>query len=264
MKYLDDALRLQTKYCGRHMTQKIAFAVLFFSFFLPLRGEILFEPAGLSSAKGNWHKAINNKDEYYYDYIYRGKVVFRVLERYALAVDRLIIHAIESKLFISIADGATYFDTQSQIDNYLRTKKKGPVNNSLIIDPKKLALSISGKMGKKLYHLSFSDQAASFRISKNIYERVMVTKNAAIADGKMIKISLHALRKDFHSDQEIMWLITPETSPDRCCVVCLDNEKNTMCEPCNHICLCEACATQVGDVCPLCRANSVSKRRVYF
>jgi hypothetical protein len=245
------------------MTSKIVFAVLFFSG-LSLQGELLFEPTGLSSMRGSWHKSINNREEYYYDYSYRGKVVFRVLERYTLAVDRLIIFAMENKLLVSMANGTSYFDTQTQIDNNLKTKSKGPVNNSLIIDPHKLTLSTIWKIGKKSYWMSFSNQATGFRISKNVYDKVAVAKNAAIADDKMIKISLHALRKDFHSDQEIIWLITPEISPDRYCVVCLDNEKNTMCEPCNHVCLCENCATQVGDACPLCRANSVSKKKVYF
>lgn len=36
------------------------------------------------------------------------------------------------------------------------------------------------------------------------------------------------------------------------CVVCMDERRNTLLEPCRHLCVCEACAELV-DVCPVCR-----------
>lgn len=40
------------------------------------------------------------------------------------------------------------------------------------------------------------------------------------------------------------------------CIVCFDNNKDTIIEPCNHLCLCEACAKELkkaSSLCPMCR-----------
>lgn len=46
------------------------------------------------------------------------------------------------------------------------------------------------------------------------------------------------------------------------CVACLDKPKDTMLDPCGHLCLCEACAAQV-QACPLCRARIRMRRKAY-
>ncbi len=35
-------------------------------------------------------------------------------------------------------------------------------------------------------------------------------------------------------------------------------------EDCNHVCVCRECAKNIDDVCPICRAEVTSQRRVYI
>jgi len=51
------------------------------------------------------------------------------------------------------------------------------------------------------------------------------------------------------------------------CVVCLDRNKEMMCEPCKHFCLCEECAKtyeSTSDKCPMCRCWIHAVVRVYM
>jgi hypothetical protein len=52
------------------------------------------------------------------------------------------------------------------------------------------------------------------------------------------------------------------------CCVCEVTPKDTVLEPCGHVCVCEACATLVTDsdnkCCPLCREEITGRRRVYL
>ena len=45
-------------------------------------------------------------------------------------------------------------------------------------------------------------------------------------------------------------------SIDSKCIVCFDNDKNTIINPCNHMCLCEECSKDYiknSTICPICR-----------
>ncbi|KAJ6644431.1 Mitochondrial E3 ubiquitin protein ligase 1 [Pseudolycoriella hygida] len=47
------------------------------------------------------------------------------------------------------------------------------------------------------------------------------------------------------------------------CVVCVSNPKEVICLPCGHVCLCEDCALQIKDFCPICRAKIESKTAAF-
>ena len=51
---------------------------------------------------------------------------------------------------------------------------------------------------------------------------------------------------------------------DKLCVVCMENPKNQILIPCGHVCVCEACAKDIGDACPLCRKEVKVKYAAYF
>lgn len=53
-----------------------------------------------------------------------------------------------------------------------------------------------------------------------------------------------------------------ELEQSRRCVACLDASKDTLLEPCGHLCMCATCAAQVRR-CPLCRATVRSRRKAY-
>jgi Zinc finger, C3HC4 type (RING finger) len=47
------------------------------------------------------------------------------------------------------------------------------------------------------------------------------------------------------------------------CVICLVNRKNTVIQPCNHLCICDSCADSYGNTCPICRCSVIGTLRVY-
>ena len=53
------------------------------------------------------------------------------------------------------------------------------------------------------------------------------------------------------------------SSDERACVCCLQNVRDIICMPCNHVCVCAACARKIRDVCPVCRATITVMAQVY-
>ena len=55
---------------------------------------------------------------------------------------------------------------------------------------------------------------------------------------------------------------------DFLCVVCCANRKDRMLKPCNHVCLCSECATEIyhhlHGRCPICRGTISGVERVYL
>ncbi|XP_039249104.2 uncharacterized protein LOC120326822 [Styela clava] len=47
------------------------------------------------------------------------------------------------------------------------------------------------------------------------------------------------------------------------CAICLENAKNTVFQPCGHICSCQTCALKLND-CPICRRRIQQMSRVYL
>lgn len=54
-----------------------------------------------------------------------------------------------------------------------------------------------------------------------------------------------------------------EAADDKLCCICLDEHKSVMFEPCRHVSMCGACASQV-DQCPLCKVVPTRKVSVYL
>lgn len=52
-------------------------------------------------------------------------------------------------------------------------------------------------------------------------------------------------------------------SDSHLCLVCMDLPKNIMFKPCNHISVCEPCATKVTE-CVICRKKITKKEKVYL
>ena len=48
------------------------------------------------------------------------------------------------------------------------------------------------------------------------------------------------------------------------CVVCRTNPREIILLPCGHVCLCEDCADDINNDCPICRALIVEKRAAYI
>ena len=48
------------------------------------------------------------------------------------------------------------------------------------------------------------------------------------------------------------------------CIICLENSRQVMLEPCNHVSLCITCAAQNGNRCPVCRTEILRVRRIFL
>ena len=56
----------------------------------------------------------------------------------------------------------------------------------------------------------------------------------------------------------------PDLSQDRACVICLNQERNLLFMPCNHLCACAECGLNPTiRVCPICRATFNNRTVVY-
>ena len=53
-----------------------------------------------------------------------------------------------------------------------------------------------------------------------------------------------------------------EEENKKLCSICLTSDKCILLIPCNHLCVCEACSTQIND-CPLCTLPVAKKQRVF-
>ncbi|XP_076232244.1 mitochondrial E3 ubiquitin protein ligase 1 [Calliopsis andreniformis] len=51
---------------------------------------------------------------------------------------------------------------------------------------------------------------------------------------------------------------------DQLCVVCRTNPRELILLPCGHVCLCEDCADDITDYCPVCRAPITQKAAAYI
>jgi len=49
------------------------------------------------------------------------------------------------------------------------------------------------------------------------------------------------------------------------CIVCFERAKDTLLQPCNHICCCSQCAAKLSpNICPVCRSAIDSKVKIFF
>lgn len=48
------------------------------------------------------------------------------------------------------------------------------------------------------------------------------------------------------------------------CIVCMENPREIILLPCNHVCLCEDCAEKIDRKCPVCKGSIEGKRAAYL
>ncbi|TNJ30051.1 Ankyrin repeat protein 2 [Giardia muris] len=78
------------------------------------------------------------------------------------------------------------------------------------------------------------------------------------AENEYLKKKLASLR---NSNEEVENSISDPLT----CIVCLRNPKDTLLQPCNHLCVCSTCAEQImNQTCPLCRTPIESTVKVHL
>lgn len=256
--------------------KKIISLVIFFMFVgHAIHSAVFFDAKELSSTGGSWHLTSGRfNGEYFQDYWYRGQIVFRVLKRLKPSMDSLILYAKDSKGFLRLADPTIVIFTSDTA-----IKKNFSVNASnsdkTILDPGVIQFDISSGdlFNKKKYSLRFSTDAAWIPVKKEVFFMVITVANAATVKKQSVAIDLSALGKHKNTCMNFISLaptevVTPIAAPEiaehKLCTVCLENEKNILLEPCNHVCLCENCAAQIDKLCPICRAEFTTQKKIYF
>lgn len=48
------------------------------------------------------------------------------------------------------------------------------------------------------------------------------------------------------------------------CIICLENIKDILFTPCNHLLVCNKCISKLGDNCPICRKEIEKKIKIYL
>merc|ERR1712130_278616 len=66
----------------------------------------------------------------------------------------------------------------------------------------------------------------------------------------------------FHSLQIVRVKMNQIHESNQLCVICLDNDKNIVLQPCNHFVFCDECSRDRQD-CPLCHANITERISVF-
>jgi hypothetical protein len=220
----------------------------------------LFEPSGLTHRKSTWHY----KNEHYKDFIYNYEVVFRVLDRYVPNVSCLIAEAKRVGGKIALNDiSDLFFNTTEWIKKTIVVIPKDIQENTMIIDPSTLILKKRHNNGNDTYHIFCDIDELDIEINKSVFLTMEMAKNLAIKNNQSLKINLSELLKKNYDPQNCARAI-PKLDYSTQCIICLDNIKEIMIEPCNHLCMCEKCAKKVTKECPMCQGKIAHKKKVYF
>tara|TARA_A100001015_G_scaffold187633_1_gene208985 strand:+ start:2978 stop:3475 length:498 start_codon:yes stop_codon:yes gene_type:complete len=94
-----------------------------------------------------------------------------------------------------------------------------------------------------------------------------VTKYRKKLDDKVLKydVIIKKLKKENNDLKDEIKNLRHNNSDDMSCVICLDNKRNVLFKPCNHICICDTCSGS-SDLknCILCNAELTSYEYAYL
>lgn len=106
--------------------------------------------------------------------------------------------------------------------------------------------------------------AAALKKEKAALRAVVAEKTAQEATFAMLNREREGLEQQVRQQSErLEQRDDREVDESKLCIVCLDEEKSVMLEPCRHVCLCVKCEAAV-ELCPLCRAKPTSRVRLYI
>ena len=81
----------------------------------------------------------------------------------------------------------------------------------------------------------------------------------------IVNVTLLEKYSDKLLNEQLGFYIRPKSTENRLtCIICLDNERNILFNPCHHICCCNRCVNNLNNMCPVCRQEIQSRTRVYI
>ena len=63
--------------------------------------------------------------------------------------------------------------------------------------------------------------------------------------------------------QKILLEKVNKRADENLCSVCMEEKKNILLSPCNHLCVCKKCSTHINNMCPICRTPVTSILKVF-
>jgi hypothetical protein len=233
-----------------------------------LFADVQFEPTKLSSRKSQWFVTSGkNKRDYYEDIIHEGSVVFRILIRFMPMFNSIVQDAITRKGVLNYRNqGDIFLNSAEDITNnfYITDSLR-----HLVMTKKPDTILLRKKPGIIWddYQVIFNDDNSIYEISKEVFENLRKLKTVATSNKLSIRIDLNTMLK-FPSDKlsldNCFWLTEASVSGEMACTVCLNNPKDILMKPCNHLCACSDCAGKISSNCPICARAITAKEKIYW
>ena len=106
---------------------------------------------------------------------------------------------------------------------------------------------------------------------KLLNDNLVITNNVTTyrkkLDDKVLKydVIINKLKKENNELKEDIKNLRLNNSDDMSCVICLDNKRNVLFKPCNHICICDICSGSTDlKACVLCNTELTSYEYAYL
>ena len=210
-------------------------------------------------------KYSNDDKDCYIEIMYEDKHAFSILENDMPLFDITLADATNSHRFINYKS----YDIQhiANINNITISKR---YNDLVTADPDDISLQKISGIFLDDYQVKFIWDNAVYKISKSLFKELQKLKALAQKKRNKIQINMNALLDD-QKDLKLklsacFWLIENQTPRDNTttCIVCMDARRDIVFKPCNHLCTCKACASQLEKVCPLCRQEITAEEKIYW
>jgi hypothetical protein len=228
-------------------------------------GAAFFDPRGISITKSTWQETSDEDGrEYYYDFTYNQRVIFRVLERFLPALHCLLEEAKRGKGKLK-EPAKVFFKSAGEIsENFsIVVVPEAPEDNIVTISPESLSFHTEEAVFNKSYYIEMVDDPCGYEINKSMYGSLLLAKTMAIHGKASLRLNLSQLIKP-NAKPENCVAVVPIITNEIQCAVCQEHAKEILLEPCNHVCLCDSCSEKVKDECPLCRQKIRSRKKVFL
>lgn len=252
------------------MKISLCFTLLFVHYLYASNVNIHFDPDQLEMSSKLLGPIKNGTQSVMYREYYYGqdkKPVFRVGNGLTPQINCLITKAKEDHNYVGLKNiTKIYFlDQKSITDNfYIKKSDKSINDNWIIVNPKSMILKKKKNEDSKYSYyiiLIINDIRSKYEIKKSMFTAFKLSITLAVESDKFISINIQEMLKA-KPDAEKCINVVNKINDDNQCLICLDQVKNTVFEPCCHLCTCENCAKQLSN-CPLCRTNIKNNIKIF-
>ena len=242
----------------------ILLMVAFFSFFSTMTFSVTeYEPSNLSIKIGDVMYNFWGEKYYYYNIYYKNALVFVVKDKYVALFNSYMQEADRLNVNLKCHNvGNGKFNSKWKIhQNFFVQKDHSAEYIFAAID--EIKLNYSGSY----YYVSLR-ASKWYRVDYYVYKRLEALLLSAQNKDVHIKVNIDIIVgnsvANYSDIYEEFKIVEQKIASGMRCEICFERNKNTMMEPCNHLCACETCAEAITKKCPICNQAISQKRRVYY